>query len=224
MSISIKISLNEGLYLKEPQDSVLGRNIIKHSILMINDLGFEAFTFKKLAQEINSTEASIYRYFENKHVLLIYLVSWYWEWVNYLIQINTNNIEDPKEKLRIVIKSFVFASKENPAVDFVNESVLHDLVISEGMKVYHTKDVDNDNTKGFFSNYKGLVNYVAAIAKEINPEFKYPSVFASNLFELSNNHIYFARHLPRLTDVIADQNEYDTAEEILNYFAEKLLA
>jgi AcrR family transcriptional regulator len=224
MSISIKISLNEGLYLKEPQDSVLGRNIIKHSILMINDLGFEAFTFKKLAQEINSTEASIYRYFENKHVLLIYLVSWYWEWVNYLIQINTNNIEDPKEKLRIVIKSFVFASKENPAVDFVNESVLHDLVISEGMKVYHTKDVDTDNTKGFFSNYKGLVNYVAAIAKEINPEFKYPSVFASNLFELSNNHIYFARHLPKLTHVVANQNEYDTAEEILNYFAEKLLA
>jgi AcrR family transcriptional regulator len=202
MSISIKISLNEGLYLKEPQDSVLGRNIIKHSILMINDLGFEAFTFKKLAQEINSTEASIYRYFENKHVLLIYLVSWYWEWVNYLIQINTNNIEDPKEKLRIVIKSFVFASKENPAVDFVNESVLHDLVISEGMKVYHTKDVDTDNTKGFFSNYKSLVNYVAAIAKEINPEFKYPSVFASNLFELSNNHIYFARHLPKLTYVV----------------------
>jgi AcrR family transcriptional regulator len=201
MSISIKISLNEGLYLKEPQDSVLGRNIIKHSILMINDLGFEAFTFKKLAQEINSTEASIYRYFENKHVLLIYLVSWYWEWVKYLIHINTNNIEDPREKLRIVIKSFVFASKENPAVDFVNESVLHDLVISEGMKVYHTKDVDTDNTKGFFSNYKGLVNYVAAIAKEINPEFKYPSVFASNLFELSNNHIYFARHLPKLTYV-----------------------
>jgi len=55
MSIKIKISLNEGLYLKEPQDSKLGRNIIKYSILMIDEFGFESFTFKKLAEKINST-------------------------------------------------------------------------------------------------------------------------------------------------------------------------
>ena len=72
MSIEIKISLNNGLYLKEPQDSKLGRNIIKHSILLIDKFGFESFTFKKLAEEINSTEASIYRYFENKHLLLLF--------------------------------------------------------------------------------------------------------------------------------------------------------
>jgi hypothetical protein len=59
MSIEIKITLNDGLYLKEPQNSKLGRNIIKHSILMIYEFGFEFFTFKKLAEEINSTEASI---------------------------------------------------------------------------------------------------------------------------------------------------------------------
>ena len=70
MSINIKIVLNEGLYVKEPQDSELGRKIIKHSILLIDKLGFESFTFKKLANEIQSTEASIYRYFENKHLLL----------------------------------------------------------------------------------------------------------------------------------------------------------
>ena len=55
MNIEIKISLNNGLYLKEPQDSKLGRNIIKHSILLIDKFGFESFTFKKLAEEINST-------------------------------------------------------------------------------------------------------------------------------------------------------------------------
>ena len=88
MSIEIKISPNEGLYLKEPQDSKLGINIIKYSILMIDEYGFESFTFKKLAKEINSTEASIYRYFENKHLLLLFLVNWYWEWVSYLVLIS----------------------------------------------------------------------------------------------------------------------------------------
>ena len=37
----------------------------------------EEFTFRKLAQKINTTEASVYRYFENKHRLLIYILAWY---------------------------------------------------------------------------------------------------------------------------------------------------
>ena len=57
MSIEIKMSLNDGLYLREPQDSKLGRNIIQSSILLIDEFGFESFTFKKLAEKINSTEA-----------------------------------------------------------------------------------------------------------------------------------------------------------------------
>ena len=147
MSVEIKISLNEGLYLKEPQDSKLGRNIIKYSIILIDEFGFEAFTFKKLALKINSTEASIYRYFENKHMLLLFLVNWYWEWVSYLISINTMNVSDPKIKLKIIIHSFVSAPKDNPGVSYVNESKLHNIVISEGVKAYHTKEVDKENSK-----------------------------------------------------------------------------
>lgn len=224
MSIEIKISLNEGLYLKEPQDSKLGRNIIRHSILMIDEYGFESFTFKKLAQEINSTEASIYRYFENKHLLLLFLVNWYWQWVNYLIEINIRNIDDPKRKLQIIIHSFVSAPKENPSVDYVNESKLHSIVISEGMKAYHTKEVDKENSKGFFKSYKELAKSVSNVISEINPNFKYPFTLATNLFEMSNNHIYFAKHLPKLTDISIENDEANEVEDMLNYFAERLLA
>lgn len=223
MSVEVKIILNEGLYVKEPQDSILGRKIIKHSILMIDELGFEAFTFKKLAQEINSTEASIYRYFENKHLLLLFLVSWYWEWVSYLITINTLNVDDPKKKLKIIIRSLVSASKENPAVEYVNESILHDIVIAEGMKAYHTKGVDEENSKGFFMSYKGLAAKVSEVISEINPNFKYPFALSTNLFEMSNNHIYFAKHLPRLTDIEVKENEFVEVEKMLNYFTKKLL-
>lgn len=224
MAIGIKISLNEKLYLRNPQDSSLGKRIIRHSILLIDEIGFESFNFKKLAIQMDSTEASVYRYFENKHMLLIYLVSWYWEWVSYLIDINTLNIESPTRKLKIIIKTIVFASKDNPSIDYVNESVLHRLMISEGTKAYHTKEVDKDNTEGFFLNYKKLSEKVADVISEINPDFPYPHALASNLFEMANNHIYFAEHLPRLTDVKVEGEDYAEVEKLLEYFAFKLLA
>ena len=150
MAIGIKITLNQELYLRDPQGTSLGQNIIKHSILLIDDIGFEAFTFKKLASKMSSTEASVYRYFENKHMLLLYLVSWFWEWVSYLIDIHTNNIHDPSQKLKIIISTLVYASKDNPAIEYVNESVLHRIIISEGSKTYHTKSVDEENKVGLF--------------------------------------------------------------------------
>jgi hypothetical protein len=224
MSIEIKMSLNDGLYLREPQDSKLGRNIIQNSILLIDEFGFESFTFKKLAEKIGSTEASIYRYFENKHLLLLFLMNWYWEWVNYLIYFNTMNVEDSRKKLKIIIHSFVSASKDNPSVDYVNESKLHNIVIAEGGKAYHTKDVDDENSKGFFSSYKNLARTVSKVITQINPDFKYPFALATNLFEMSNNHIYFAKHLPKLTDISVKENDVNEVENMLNYFADKLLA
>ncbi|MEO1625329.1 MAG: TetR/AcrR family transcriptional regulator, partial [Bacteroidota bacterium] len=130
MAIGIKITLNEKLYLRDPQGTELGCSIIKHSILLIDEIGFEAFNFKKLAAKMASTEASIYRYFKNKHLLLIYLVSWYWEWISYLIDLNTMNIGDPERRLRIIIETLVHATRENPAIAYVNESILHRIVIA----------------------------------------------------------------------------------------------
>ena len=191
---------------------------------MIDEFGFESFTFKKLATEINSTEASIYRYFENKHLLLLFIMNWYWEWVNYLIKLNTINIENPKKKLEIIIDSFVSASKENPGVSYVNESKLQSIVISEGMKAYHTKEVDKENSKGFFKSYKDLAESVSIVISEIDAGFKYPFSLATNLLEMSNNHIYFAKHLPRLTDISIEKNEVDEVKTMLNYFVDKLLS
>jgi hypothetical protein len=223
VSVEIKISLNDGLYLKDPQDSELGRNIIKHSIILIEEIGIESFTFKKLSVRINSTEASIYRYFVNKHILLLYLVNWYWEWVMYLIHINTTNIDVAKTKLQIIIHSFVSASKENPMVAYVNESKLQKIIISDGMKVYHTKEVDDENSKGFFKSYKNLALTVSKVISEVNPNFKYPYALATNLFEMSNNHIFFALHLPKLTDISIKENDMGEVENMLNYFVDKLL-
>ena len=223
MAIGITITLNKGLYIKNPQETSLGRKIIQNGIILIDQIGFESFTFRKLAVRMNSTEASVYRYFENKHLLLLYLVSWYWEWVSFLIEVNTRNIDDPNKKLRIIISTLIHASKDNPSVEYVNESILHRIIIAEGTKAYHTKEVDKENKEGFFLNYKNLSQKIADIILEINSDFPYPHALASTLFEMSNNHIYFAQHLPRLTDVEVNEDDYSEVEKMVEFFAFSVL-
>lgn len=223
MSVKIKIELNDSLYLKDPQDSKLGRKIIQFGIVMIEEIGFESFNFKKLAAEINSTEASLYRYFENKHLFLLYLVNWYWEWINYLINLNTMNIKDSKKKLKIVVHTLVYATLDNSLVEFIDESKLHKIVVYEGTKTYHTFEVVKDNSIGLFKSYKDLTAFIASIISEVSTDFKYPNALASNLFEMTNNQLFFANHLPKLTDIPVKNNHKIEAEKMLNYFLDRLL-
>ena len=75
---NLTLTIPENIYIKDPQSSKLGRRILEYSIQIIRKEGLEKFTFKKLADEIGSNESSVYRYFENKHMLMLYLNSWYW--------------------------------------------------------------------------------------------------------------------------------------------------
>lgn len=221
--IDIKFEINNSIFNRDPQETELGKKIVEHSILMIDEIGFEALTFKKLARRIGSAEKSIYRYFDNKHLLLLFLTSWYWEWVHYLIYINIKNIDDPNKKLEIAISKLVEATSENPMNRYINESVLHKVVIKEGGKAYHIKEIDEENKAGLFLSYKMLVQLVAGIITEINPDFQYSASLASNLFEMSNNQIYFAEHLPKLTSLEHTANQNDDLIEMLNYYTNKLL-
>lgn len=219
MAIRIQIELNDKLYLRDPQDTKLGRNIIRDSIILIDEIGFESFTFKKLAERINSTEASVYRYFENKHILLVYLLSWYWEWTRFQLDFNTNNITEPCEKLRIAIATIVNTAKRNATIEFVDEDVLHKVVVVEGVKGYHSKEVDKENQEGFFATYKALAEKLAQFISEINPEFKYPRALSSTLLEMAKDQTYFAEHLPRLTDVKVLEGNLKEVEQLLLEFA-----
>ncbi len=221
--MEIKFDLNESLYLRDPQNTDLGKKIIEFAIILIDELGFESFTFKKLAAKISSTEKSIYRYFENKHYLLLFLTSWYWEWVHFLIEINIKNVSSGQERLKIAIKYLVLATAENPMNKYINENLLHKLVIKEGGKAYHINEVDDENKAGMFHSYKVLVKVVADIIISIEPKFPYSDSLASNLFEMANNQIYFAEHLPRLTSLKSGKKMDDDLINMLCYFTDRLL-
>lgn len=206
MFTQIGIRVNEKVYLKDPESSELGVSILTGSIDLIDEIGFEAFTFRKLAQKIGSTEASVYRYFESKHRLLVYLTCWYWRWLDYRLVLATTNIESAEERLRRAVNVVVCQVEEDSNFSHINEVKLNRIIISESSKAYLNKHVDSENKEGFFVDYKDLVQRVSDIIVEINPEYPYPHMLVSTLLEGAHLQRFFAEHLPGLTDVIEGED------------------
>jgi AcrR family transcriptional regulator len=206
--------LNEHLYLRDPQHTQLGQSIIKHSVTLIDQLGFEQFTFKKLAEEIDSTEASIYRYFENKHRLLLYLINWYWNWIDYRVDLFTSGVDNPAEKLKAFIRIIAEEKKLDPNFEFVDEAALNRIVIAELDKTYLTKWVDNDNKEGLFSAFKLLCKKIASWIHQINPEYPHPNSLISTLLLGAKQQVFFSEHLPALTNM-KSKHDYNSLEQFL---------
>jgi AcrR family transcriptional regulator len=183
MKLELQIKMNPSLYLRDPEQSELGKNIIKHSIQLIHDNGFEAFTFKKLAESIGTTEAGVYRYFENKHKLLVYLSSWYWSWMEYRLVFATNNIFDSFDKLKKAITVVTENIEDDFKTEHINESILNKIIITEFTKTLHNKEVDNENKEGFFIIYKRVINRMVIMIKEVNPNYIFAKSLASNIVE-----------------------------------------
>ena len=47
MAVSVQIKVNSNLYLRDPQETKLGKKIIQHGIQLIDEIGIENFTFRK---------------------------------------------------------------------------------------------------------------------------------------------------------------------------------
>lgn len=199
--MSIQVKINEELFLKDPNATALGRRIVSNSIILIDSMGFEQFTFKKLAEHISSTEASVYRYFENKHKLLIYLTSWYWSWLSFRLKTETHRVQNNEEKIRIAIRIFCHLLPPISTPEGINLKALHNVLISESSKAYLTKEVDKDNKEGSFLSYKRFCKEVADIIRMINPSYPYPTALVSTLVEAAHHQKYFSDHLPSLTEV-----------------------
>lgn len=193
--------LNEHLYLRDPQSSELGQKIIGTSVKLIDKLGFEVFTFKKLADEIGSTEASIYRYFTNKHRLLLYLIDWYWNWLEYRLDLHTLNMIDKKEKLKAALRVLAEEKKFDPIFEGIDESALHRIVVSEMDKTYLTKQVDSDNQVGLFLQFKSVSKKIAKMISDVNPQFPFSNSLSSTVLMMANQQLFFTHHLPSLSDI-----------------------
>ncbi len=200
---SVRIEINEKLYVKDPESSSLGKKIVEESIHMIVELGFEHFTFKKLGSRINSNESSIYRYFENKQKLLLYLAAWYWGWMEYRMVFATHSIQDPKKKLEKAIEVLTQNVEEDNAFSHINEIVLSQLIINEYSNSYLVKEVYKEN-KGhkddYFTICKRLVARLSEMISAVDKDYPYPLSLASTIVEGSLHQHFLREHFPTLTN------------------------
>ncbi|WP_456463992.1 TetR/AcrR family transcriptional regulator [Lutibacter sp.] len=199
--LKIQINVSPDTYLRDPNGSKLGRKIISIGIDLIDELGFEGFTFKKLGKKIGSPESSIYRYFESKHMLLVYLTNWYWSWIEYKLVFSTINLSSSEQKLEIAIKIITESIKKDDLFSHINGAALDRIIMNEGGKTYHIKEVDVETKKGYFKVYEQVVQRVSEIVLEFNPKYKYSHMLISTVIEGAYQQRFFAEHIPALTDI-----------------------
>ncbi|PQB07003.1 TetR family transcriptional regulator [Polaribacter filamentus] len=197
---ALKISVPEKIFIKDPETSELGKKIIEQGIILICEIGFESFTFKKLGIKISSNESSIYRYFENKHKLLLYLSSWYWAWIEYQLVIETFSIANPEEKLEKAITIVTRTIHEDSNFSHINETLLYKIIVNESSKAILTKEVDSENKEGYFKIYKRLIRRLEEMILAVNPNFKYGLSLASTIIEGSLHQHFLGEHFPSITN------------------------
>ncbi len=203
----IKISVHPNIFVKDPDSSDLGKKILSGSVNLIDSMGIENFTFRKLGKDIGATEAAIYRYFESKHKLLLYLTSWYWAWLEYKLVFGLSNIESAEERLERAINILTEGDTMEFQHPYMDISKLSHVIITESSKTYLTADVDQENKEGVFEGYKQLVKRICSIILEINPQYPYPRMLVSTVIEGAHQQRFFSEHIPALTDQKQETDE-----------------
>ncbi|WP_108422576.1 TetR/AcrR family transcriptional regulator [Flagellimonas amoyensis] len=201
---SLKMGINDELYIKDPESSDLGKKIVEQSILLLDEVGFEQFTFKKLGTRIKSNESSIYRYFENKNKLLLYLASWHWAWMECRMVFETNGIPDPKEKLKRAIEILTQNVEYDSTVSHINESVLNKVIIDEYSKSLLVREVSKEKRDGYCIIYMRLVERLCKMIIAVDKGYPYPNSLASTVLEGTLYQYFLKAHFPALTDCDGD--------------------
>jgi len=224
MTTSIRIQVNPALFLRDPEETELGRRLVAQSVLLIEELGFERFTFKKLAAAIDSTEASMYRYFQSKHQLLSYLLAWYWSRLEYLIHSRTRNIESPIEQLQValdVLTQPALGTRTRPLEDaahsYINERVLHHIVTLESTKMYIPKGLQRMQREALMEDYERLCHRLQEILRAIRPKYRFPKTLVTTIIHSIQRASLYAELFPGLTDLRSGETTGD-----LRHFIEEL--
>lgn len=205
---SISIKVNENLYLKDPESTDLGKDIIKESIELFLEIGFEDFTFKKLAAKIQTTESSVYRYFENKHKLLLYLENWFWHWLEYYLMFSTMEISDPKEKLKKAVNLVDGNIEYDHAFQHIDEKKLYILVSSGLNRSFYTKDLESERESGFFAGFVNFSTRFSSFISAVNPDYNNPKLLSSTIIETIFYKKFISKNFPSLNDFKNSENTF----------------
>lgn len=197
----IHLKPDTAIFLRDPESTVLGRTMLAEGLALMNELGLEAFTFKKLAARIGSTEVSLYKYFPNKQRLLQYYYQLYWLWLRQVCGRQAERSSDPLATVRSVVDVLCGLWPKDAAPAPLDRRALRLLVIEEGMKSYLHKNVDEDNARKLFLPYKSLSAFIAETLVACRKDVPMPRSFATTIIEMAHSLPFAMEHLPSLTEL-----------------------
>jgi len=120
--------------------------------------------------------------------------------MEFLLMFKLHNVQDKKEKIRLIIELFSNELEESSNEFEYNKKFLNQIVISESCKVYLVKEVSEINKNEVFKPYKDLCILISEIILDYNPNYKFSRSLSTTIIETSHQQQYFSIYLPKLTD------------------------
>jgi AcrR family transcriptional regulator len=157
---------NPALFIKDPLTSQVGMQILSCSVTMLQEAGLEGLTFKKLASEMKSTEATIYRYFTNKQQLLMYIMSIYAASLQMRLVLATTNISNPVDRLKEAIHCLMEVPKKDSMMEGMKLTQLHAIWCSEMPRWMDGTLTDSDQRKWWYQDLIELADRIKQIISE----------------------------------------------------------
>lgn len=200
MNLHFQVHIPSRMAQHDPSLSRTGLKILNTAIQMIADEGYEVFHLSRLAEKADTVESTVYRYFENKHKLLLYISGWYWAYLDFSIDYESRNLNEPRQILNKAIE--MMAGKDLPQNNSLigDPQLIHRIIIMEFSKIYITQLALEDNKEGYFVYFKSFVNKIAKLLSEVMSGYKFPRSFAFLLVSGIYQQAYVAEKLPALSE------------------------
>ena len=129
--------------------------------------------------------------------------------MEYKLIFATKNIQSPVLKLQKAIQILTEKIENDNTFSYINEVLLNRIIVAESSKIYHTKDIGLENSKGYYKTFKQVVQHVSAMVLDVNPHFKFQHMLISTVIEGAHHQRYFSEYLPALTDVKNNENSIE---------------
>ncbi|MBL7812132.1 MAG: TetR/AcrR family transcriptional regulator [Bacteroidetes bacterium] len=198
----VRVSLPPVLYIKNPQETALGQSLLEHAAACISRDGLEEFNFRKLAQAAGCTEATVYRYFENKHKLVLLLMNLFWGYVDFQIQQRIRFEPKAEAALNACLNELGNLQLHEIHNPHFAELLVH-LAAREGVKMHLGKDIHAETQDGSLTHYLRLLQTVEDLLR-LN-HVSYPRALAGLLLDSALQQHFYRHNEPLLTDSACEE-------------------
>jgi AcrR family transcriptional regulator len=98
---------------KQSEIEAFKRKIIENAVTLINEVGFEGFTMRGLAQKMDLTAPTLYSYYQNKDEIYLLVLTEGFQMLFDKIKSACKPYKNPYKKLRTVMETYVDFGLEN---------------------------------------------------------------------------------------------------------------